>query len=79
MLEVEQIELQGLMTMAPYFSDSEKTRPYFASLRELADKVRDKFDIELPHLSMGMSNDYSVAVEEGSTMVRVGSALYEEV
>jgi pyridoxal phosphate enzyme (YggS family) len=75
----KKIKLTGLMTMAPFFSDQDETRPYFASLRELAENIKTKFGIELPHLSMGMSNDYTQAVAEGATMVRVGSALYEGV
>ncbi len=62
----------GLMTMPPYDPDPELSRPFFAALREL----RDKHAPELSGLSMGMSGDYQVAVEEGATIVRVGSALF---
>jgi len=64
------LRLLGLMTMPPWSDDPEPSRPYFARLRELAEKHR------LPQLSMGMSHDLEVAIEEGSTMVRVGTALF---
>lgn len=65
-----QLQLRGLMTMPPWDEDAEKARPYFARLRELAERFG------LRELSMGMSNDLEVAVEEGSTLVRVGTALF---
>jgi pyridoxal phosphate enzyme (YggS family) len=67
----------GLMTMAPMVSDPEAARPYFRGLRELRDHLTTVFTgrYELPELSMGMSNDYEVAVEEGATIVRLGGAL----
>lgn len=73
------LALRGLMTMAPYDPDPESARPYFARLRELRDELRESgtVDRDCTHLSMGMSGDYQVAVEEGATIVRVGSALYE--
>lgn len=64
------VRLEGLMTMAPYSDDPETARPYFRQLRELRDRLG------LRHLSMGMSADFDVAVEEGATLVRVGSALF---
>lgn len=73
------LSLKGLMTMAPYFKDAEKTRPYFAELRKLRDRISEKFLLDLPELSMGMSNDYVEAVGEGATLVRVGSALFDGV
>jgi len=68
----------GLMTMAPFAADPETVRPYFRGLRELRDRLATVFTgrCELPELSMGMSNDYEVAVEEGATIVRLGSALF---
>jgi len=63
------VEVQGLMTIAPLV-DPEKTRPYFRRLKELAS------DAGLKHLSMGMSNDFEVAIEEGATMVRIGTAIF---
>jgi len=64
------LELTGLMTMPPWSQDPEPSRPYFRRLRELAERFR------LPHLSMGMSHDLEVAIEEGATQVRVGTALF---
>jgi len=72
------VDLGGLMTMAPFVDDAEDVRHVFRRLRELRDRIRQEVDIELPHLSMGMTQDYEVAVEEGATMVRIGSAIFEE-
>ncbi|MBU9720429.1 YggS family pyridoxal phosphate-dependent enzyme [Bacillus alkalicola] len=71
------IEVVGLMTMAPFVEDPETVRPYFRRLRELRDDIVSKEWTHAPchELSMGMSNDYVVAVEEGATYIRVGSAL----
>ena len=78
--EIEGLEyvcVQGLMTMAPFVDDPETVRPIFAALRELRDRiVATRRDVELPHLSMGMTQDYEVAIEEGATIVRVGTALF---
>lgn len=71
------IELRGLMTMAPFVDDPEATRPIFRGLRTLRDDLGVRFpDLALPHLSMGMTNDFEVAVEEGATLVRIGSAIF---
>lgn len=72
------IDLRGLMTMAPLVSDAEAARPVFRRLRELRDRLNDAGVTPRPltELSMGMSQDYRVAVEEGATIVRVGAALY---
>ncbi|MBL8022863.1 MAG: YggS family pyridoxal phosphate-dependent enzyme [Elusimicrobia bacterium] len=70
------LRIEGLMGVAPLFKDSEKTRPYFASLRSLFERNKGAFMVPRPVLSMGMSQDFEVAVEEGSTMVRIGSALF---
>ncbi|MFO7937696.1 MAG: YggS family pyridoxal phosphate-dependent enzyme [Kiritimatiellia bacterium] len=75
-LEMHNITLTGLMTMAPFTPEIEETRPVFAGLRELRDRLEKKFDIGLPNLSMGMSNDYAIAVEEGATWVRLGTLLF---
>ncbi|RJQ31156.1 MAG: YggS family pyridoxal phosphate-dependent enzyme [Actinobacteria bacterium] len=75
------IKVEGLMAMAPYLADVEKTRPYFCNLKKIFDKLKTelKYDnIDLKILSMGMSNDYKVAIEEGSNMVRIGSAIFRE-
>ncbi len=70
------LTLTGLMTLAPFSPDPEMTRPVFAKLRECRDQWEQAFGIGLPRLSMGMSNDYAVAVEEGATWVRLGTALF---
>lgn len=74
------IAVKGLMTMAPYVSDPEQTRPVFSGLRELRDKIAaQKYEhVRMDILSMGMTNDYQVAIEEGATMVRIGSAIFGE-
>ncbi|MGH9689849.1 MAG: YggS family pyridoxal phosphate-dependent enzyme [Candidatus Acidiferrales bacterium] len=70
------LELLGLMTIPPYFEDAEKIRPYFRRLRELRDDLSRALDCSLPVLSMGMSHDFEVAIEEGSTEVRIGRAIF---
>jgi pyridoxal phosphate enzyme (YggS family) len=72
------LRLQGLMTMAPWVSELEAARPTFARLRTLRDELEQRLGRQLPELSMGMSNDFEVAVEEGATMVRTGTALFGE-
>ena len=67
----------GLMTLPPAHPDPERARPFFVRLREIRDELGGRWP-ELRELSMGMSADYSVAVEEGATMVRVGTALFGE-
>ena len=73
----ESIEIVGLMTMAPFVEDPETVRPYFRKLRELKEEVENLSLAHAPcqHLSMGMSNDYHIAIEEGATFVRIGSAI----
>ena len=73
---LERLEIAGLMGMAPYAEEPEFARPYFAKLRELRNELRETGGWGLPELSMGMSGDYEAAVEEGSTLVRVGSAIF---
>jgi len=72
------LELAGLMTLPPYFEDAEAVRPYFRRLRELRDEMRDceAFGTKRGELSMGMSHDFEIAIAEGSTMVRVGTAIF---
>ncbi|HUO35060.1 MAG TPA: YggS family pyridoxal phosphate-dependent enzyme [Candidatus Acidoferrum sp.] len=70
------IDLLGLMTIPPFFEDPERTRPHFARLRDLRDDVSHRIGRKLPALSMGMSHDFEVAIEEGATEIRVGSALF---
>ena len=73
------LELRGLMGVPPYFEDAEKVRPYFRRLRELRDGLRVQLGGEaLPVLSMGMSHDFEVAIEEGATEIRLGTALFGE-
>ncbi len=74
---LKNIRLQGLMAMAPMVPEADAARPYFRRLRELRDELKLEFpDHHLPELSMGMTDDFEIAVEEGATMVRVGRALF---
>jgi PLP dependent protein len=78
-LRLPYLELRGLMGVPPYFEDAEKVRPFFRRLRELRDAQRLQFGGEiLPVLSMGMSHDLEVAIEEGATEIRIGTALFGE-
>jgi hypothetical protein len=70
------LELQGLMTLAPWTSEPEKVRPVFRRVRELKRRCEDLLGAPLPHLSMGMSGDFEVAIEEGATIVRIGTLLF---
>ena len=75
----ENIRVRGLMTIAPYAEDPEEIRPYFRSMRQLYDKIAAEVDhprIDFKYLSMGMSNDRIIAVEEGATVIRVGTAIF---
>lgn len=72
------IEINGLMTMAPWTLDAEKVRPVFRRLREIKAECERILGASLRHLSMGMSSDYEVAIEEGSTIVRIGTAIFGE-
>jgi PLP dependent protein len=76
-LNLKALSLMGLMTMPPYFDDPELSRPYYIRLRELKEKMI-KEGIPLRELSMGMSNDFEIAIEEGATFVRVGTAIFGE-
>jgi pyridoxal phosphate enzyme (YggS family) len=73
------VSIRGLMTMAAYFDDPESARPTFAELRHLRDALAARSGLALPHLSMGMSADFAVAVEEGATFVRIGTLLFEGI
>jgi pyridoxal phosphate enzyme (YggS family) len=73
---LERIEIHGLMTIAPYTPTAERVRPFFAKLRELNDQCSQQLGAPLPHLSMGMSGDFEIAIEEGATIVRIGTALF---
>jgi pyridoxal phosphate enzyme (YggS family) len=71
------LKLEGLMTMPPFFDNSEKARPFFKELRMIRDEAEDA-GFSLPELSMGMTNDFEVAIQEGATMVRVGTGIFGE-
>ena len=75
---LDNLSIRGLMTMPPWFDNPEDTRPYFVALRELRDRIATENieGVEMGELSMGMSGDYRVAVEEGATIVRVGTAIF---
>ncbi|TFG93760.1 MAG: YggS family pyridoxal phosphate-dependent enzyme [Syntrophobacterales bacterium] len=75
---LDNLSIRGLMTMPPWFDNPEDTRPYFVALRELRDRIAAEEipGVDLRELSMGMSGDYIVAVEEGATIVRVGTAIF---
>ena len=77
--ELKNLEIGGLMSLPPYHPDAQTMRPFFMRLRQLRDEVRQETgQSTLVHLSMGMSNDFEVAIEEGATMVRIGTALFGE-
>jgi PLP dependent protein len=72
------LDLRGLMTIPPFFEDTARVRPYFAKLRECRDGLEKRLGKSFPVLSMGMSHDFEIAIEEGATEVRIGSALFGE-
>jgi PLP dependent protein len=76
LLALDRLEILGLMCIPPAEKDSESARPWFVKLRELRDQLESAFSVRLPALSMGMSGDYEIAVEEGATHVRVGSSIF---
>lgn len=78
-LKLQHADIVGLMTMAPHSSDPETARPFFRQLRELRDRLVAEANgrVALPELSMGMSGDFAVAIEEGATLVRIGSRVFE--
>lgn len=80
MRKLKHLQLQGLMTMGPRFGDPEKSRPYFQLTREVFEHLRAKEldPIEMKYLSMGMSNAYQIAIEEGANIVRIGTKLFGE-
>jgi pyridoxal phosphate enzyme (YggS family) len=77
--ELKRVQVHGLMTMAPLEQDAERCRPTFAELRRLRDRWSKEMpsDHDLSQLSMGMSNDFEVAIEEGATLVRLGTVIFE--
>jgi PLP dependent protein len=78
LLMLSRLSIEGLMCIPPLAEEAEASRKYFVELRELRDALEKEFQVRLPQLSMGMTNDYSVAVEEGATLVRVGTAIFGE-
>ena len=77
-LKLKSLRLNGLMTIPPFFEDQERVRPYFARLRELRDSVESEQPgcLGQGHLSMGMSHDFETAIQEGATIVRIGTAIF---
>jgi PLP dependent protein len=78
LLALPRLSIEGLMTIPPLAEQAEASRKYFVDLRELRDQLETEFQMKLPRLSMGMTNDFPVAVEEGATLVRVGTAIFGE-
>lgn len=76
-LNLSSLNIQGLMTIASNSDDKDVIRQNFIELRELRDFLQDKYGCQLPELSMGMSNDYKIAIKEGSTMIRIGNVLFK--
>jgi hypothetical protein len=76
----ENISIKGLMTMPPFFNNPEEAGPYFSALRALRDNIRDKAikNVNMQELSMGMTGDFEVAIKEGATLVRIGTAIFGE-
>lgn len=77
-IELKNLQVKGLMTMEPFFAEPEKSRPYFVDMRKLFDKTSrmDIPGVDMEWLSMGMTNSYKVAVDEGANMVRIGTAIF---
>jgi pyridoxal phosphate enzyme (YggS family) len=78
LLALPRLSIEGLMTIPPLAEDAETSRKFFVQLRELRDALEKEFGLKLPHLSMGMTQDFPIAVEEGATLVRVGTAIFGE-
>src|SRR5437588_11608977 len=78
LLILPRLSIEGLMCIPPLAEEAEASRRYFVELRELRDALEKEFEVKLPQLSMGMTNDYRVAVEEGAAFVRVGTAIFVE-
>jgi len=77
-LSLGRLTIEGLMTLPPFAPEAEASRQYFIALRKLRDQLEAEFDVRLPQLSMGMSGDFPIAIEEGATLVRVGTAIFGE-
>ena len=78
LLALSRLSILGLMTIPPIAEEAEASRKYFVQLRELHDRLQTEFHVDLAQLSMGMTQDFAVAVEEGATLVRVGTAIFGE-
>jgi pyridoxal phosphate enzyme, YggS family len=78
LLALPRLAIEGLMCIPPLAEEAEASRKFFVQLRELRDSLEQEFDVKLPHLSMGMTNDFPLAVQEGATLVRVGTAIFGE-
>jgi pyridoxal phosphate enzyme (YggS family) len=78
LLGLVRLSIEGLMIIPPLAEEAEASRRFFAQLRELRDTLEKDFDLKLPQLSMGMTNDFTIAIEEGATLVRVGTAIFGE-
>src|SRR5438046_8343814 len=78
LLLLSRLSIEGLMCIRPLAEEAEASRKYFVELRELRDSIEIEFQVKLPYLSMGMTNDYSVAVEEGAALVRVRAGFFGE-
>ena len=78
LLALQRLSILGMMTIPPLADKAESSRRYFVQLRELRDQLQTEFHVDLPQLSMGMTQDFSIAVEEGATLVRVGTAIFGE-
>lgn len=76
LLALPRLSIEGLMCLPPLAQEAEASRKYFVQLRELRDSLEKEFDLKLPQLSMGMTDDFPIAVEEGATLVRVGTAIF---
>ena len=78
--ELKNLQFEGLMTIPPFFSNSEIVRPYFSALKKLSDSIRKESinNVNMRELSMGMTSDYNIAIKEGSTIVRIGTLIFGE-
>lgn len=75
-VSIPELSVEGLMCLPPWVEDPEQSRPYFIMLRELRGRLQARCGLELPHLSMGMSSDFEAAIEEGATLVRIGTDIF---
>jgi PLP dependent protein len=78
LLRLDRLSIEGLMAIPPATEEAETSRPYFVNLRGLRDQLEAEYNVKLPELSMGMTGDFTVAIEEGATMVRIGTAIFGE-